>query len=392
MSDAIALEASKLSKSFLIAREGEFWRVVFGRGKGLVRVSAIENVDLRVPKGEFVGVIGRNGAGKSTLLRTLGGAYEPTAGQVRSVGDISSLYELGTVSNPEMTGREYAERYLALTGCRRNAETVIEDIRKFSELESRFEDALRSYSAGMKARLFFSCATAEEHDLYLIDEVLSVGDLHFQSKCWKRIRERLSGGASGVLVTHDWSSVLKLCRSACLLDSGRISAAGDAAAVVRSYLKSADTRTKREGVARFLDLPSKLTWRTGETATIRFEIELNEPRRLAVVFAIEKLLLGFGWEVMLLETIDVGTDVGPGRLSATLSIPDLPLRAGTYTLAMNLVEVDPANPLDRLVFDGVGWQDGDPLEIEVQEEPLRLNQKGASASLNLKGQWVTSSE
>ena len=176
-----------------------------------------------MPKGQFVGVLGRNGAGKSTLLRVVGGVYAADTGQVMVNGAMSSIYELGLVGNPELTGRTYANRLLTVHGFPRSQRAaMIADIHEFSELGDRFEDPVLTYSAGMTARLFFSTATAGSYDVYLLDEILAVGDKHFQAKCWRRLRDRISQGASGVLVTHDWAAILRMCETAYVLEGGKV--------------------------------------------------------------------------------------------------------------------------------------------------------------------------
>lgn len=366
MSTGIALSCWGLSKTFIIADSGSAWRVVFGRGDDLPRVNALTGVELTVPKGEFVGIIGRNGAGKSTLLRTLGGVYEPSAGGMTRESDLAALYELGSAGNLDMTGTDYARRYLELTGARGgDIPRLIDEVADFSELGERMGDSLLTYSAGMKARLFFACATAESHDLYLIDEILSVGDAHFQAKCWRRIRNRLANGASGVLVTHDWGAVLKLCRTAHVLDAGRIVDSGPAPEVVRNYLRQAAPPQPSDNVARFVDLPKQLRWRQGEDAVLELAVDCTELRPLKLVYAIEKLVLGFGWEIVL-NGIDLPLTPFLGRRTARLVLPQLPLAPGHYTMALHLVEVDPGDSHKRTLHDGVGWLTGNPLEITVE--------------------------
>src|SRR5665213_3171088 len=116
---AIAVSCRGVSKSFAIGDEGTLWRIAFGRMDGISVFNALSDVTLDVPKGEFVGILGRNGAGKSTLLRTIGGIYTPDRGSVSVSGDLTGLYELGTTAQREVTGREYAERMLAMNGVRK---------------------------------------------------------------------------------------------------------------------------------------------------------------------------------------------------------------------------------------------------------------------------------
>jgi lipopolysaccharide transport system ATP-binding protein len=380
MPTSVALSCRGLSKTFIVSDGGNAWRILFDRAHSLPRVNALTGVDITVPKGEFVGVIGRNGAGKSTLLRTLGGAYEPSAGSIEREADLAALYELGSAGNMNMTGTSYARRYLELTGSRGvDITSLIDEIADFSELDERMGDNLHTYSAGMQARLFFACATAERHDLYLIDEVLSVGDAHFQTKCWRRIRERLANGASGVLVTHDWSAVLKLCRTAHTLDGGRIVDSGAAQEVVRSYLRQAVPDTPPSEMARFVELPKSLRWNQNDDVVLDLMVDCNKPWSLKLVYAIEKLVLGFGWEIML-NGIDIPLAPFVGRRTVRLVLPRLPLAPGMYTMALHLVEVSPGDLYQRTLHDGVGWLTGTPIEITVDGP-------ATEGAFSLPGRW-----
>lgn len=382
MSSGMAITCAGLTKRFIVADGGSSWRLLLRGARGLPVIDALRGIDLEVPKGQFVGIIGRNGAGKSTLLRVLGGAYDPSAGTISRASQPAALYELGAASNLLMSGRAYAWRFFELTGVpARRIRGLIDEAIDFSELEERIDDELHTYSAGMMARLFFAVATAEEHDLYLIDEILSVGDSHFQAKCWRRLRERLGKGASGVLVTHDWSAVLKLCHSAHVLDRGQFVRSGPAADVVRAYLdEEAPVLLESESVHFAEVIPSEVHWRSGEDAHLDVAIEVRAPHDLKFVFAVEKMMIGIGWEIVL-NGIDlpIGHDV-VGRRSMRLTIPRLPLPTGRYALSIGLVEVDPEDPFRRKVFDGYGWLLGRPIEVIVDG-------KSSEALLRLPMTW-----
>lgn len=356
-----------MSKSFDIVDHGGAWRIVFGLRDTGPRFKALDGVTLEVPKGKFVGVIGRNGAGKSTLLRTFGGIYAPDSGSVRVAGELSGLYELGPASHRHLTGGEYARRMLSILGLpRARLDDTVAEVRDFSELDERFDDPLFSYSAGMGARLFFATATACEYDVYLVDEVLSVGDEHFQQKCWRRMRERLARGASGILVTHDWSAVLKLCETAHVLDRGRVLRSGPADTVVQSYLNIGSTFEVEAGIARFREpLPQHIKWACGREAGLSLAVDvLTDGEPVYLCYAIERLAVGIDWEIVL-NGIDLAVADRRGRYSAHLSIPRLPLRPGVYELSLDLVTLPSGNRLDRRVVDGRGWLKGTPIAVEV---------------------------
>ena len=362
-----------LCKGFDVLEGGEVWRVVFRPSRtARRRVEALRDVTLDVPKGEFVGVIGRNGAGKSTLLRTLGGVYPPDRGSITIRDELFGLYELGLAGNRMLSGRDYAERILTIVGATRGElPALLDDIEEFSELGDRLDDPLFTYSAGMTARLFFATATARPSKVYLIDEILAVGDQHFQAKCWRRLRDRLDTGASGILVTHDWSAVLKICKEAHILDRGRVVRSGPSDEVVRSYLAESGALPTLSGEARFVgEIPERLLWRAGEDAVLPLTVEIIEPLPVHMVFAIERMTVGVGWEVVLNAT-GLPVAAKPGRHRVDLEIPSLPLAPGEYMLDVTLVWIDPDDYFRRRVLDGHGWLKDRPIRIIVEGAPTQ---------------------
>jgi len=357
-----AIDMRAVSKYFPKAGRPSLKHLVFGMSPQ-DRFTAVSNVTLQVPQGEVVGVLGRNGAGKSTLLRVVGGIYSPDEGAIWLGGDTAGLFELGGFGSTQLTGREFANRYLQIFGTRRaSRRELVEEIRAFSELEEYFDERIRTYSAGMAARLYFAAATAVPHYIYLIDEILSVGDEHFQAKSWARIRERLAGGASGLLVTHDWSAVIRLCRESKVLDAGQIVKSGPSDAVVAEYL---DLERPSGFRARVLEpSPEALCGVSGEDCQIALEIVVEEELSAQVAFSIEALQLGTGWEpVLLTEYADVGR--GPGRFLVTLNVPTLPLAPGSYSFALFLTSKPSEVNGIREVLDARSWTYGNGLVFRV---------------------------
>lgn len=368
MATAIAISCQGVSKRFALVDGGSAWRLAFGAGKHIPTFQALENVGFDVPKGQFVGILGRNGAGKSTLLRVIGGVYASDTGSVAVNGAMSAIYELGLVGNPQLTGRAYADRLLTVHGfsLRERARMML-DIHEFSELGDRFEDPVSTYSAGMSGRLFFSTATAGSYDVYLLDEILSVGDQHFQAKCWRRLRSRISQGASGVLVTHDWSAIIRMCEQAYVLDRGKVVFAGPASRATRRYLYGEGAReTYHEGIARFGARPAMpITVETGEDLTIEVEAVIGKAAPVGCVCVVERLQPGFGWETSLMSREIAPVGQTPGRYQVSISIPRLPLDPGLYQINLHLVMPDPERPTQRIALDGWSWFNGDGLELEV---------------------------
>jgi len=198
---------------------------------------ALDNVSLRVRRGESLGIVGPNGSGKSTTLRIMAGITPPTSGKLTANGRVVGLLELGSGFHPQITGRENALLNAVLLGLTlAEAREVLPDIVEFSELGQFIYQPMRMYSSGMFFRLGFSVAVHVQPEILLIDEVLAVGDAQFQEKCMNHIHGLRSRGVTLVLVTHDMLSVPKFCDRAVLLEQGRITDEGTPQQVVHGYL------------------------------------------------------------------------------------------------------------------------------------------------------------
>ena len=197
---------------------------------------ALRDVDIRVARGEVVGIMGPNGAGKSTLLKLIARVMTPTSGRVRVRGHVAPLIEVGAGFHPELTGRENVYLNALLLGrTRSDVDVAFDAIVDFSGLREFIDAPLRTYSTGMWARLGFSVATAWHPDILLLDEVLAVGDLEFQQRCQERIAKFRADGATALLVSHDLGAIEKSCERAIWIDQGRVRAEGPARAVTASY-------------------------------------------------------------------------------------------------------------------------------------------------------------
>lgn len=383
MTPPAALHCAHVDMEFPLASEISLWQLVRGLSPDAPRVRALSDVSLEVAQGQIVGVIGRNGAGKSTLLRVLGGVLPPTRGIVRVIGTTAGLFELGGLGNPHLSGREYAARYLRIIDAPRSeVASMLDEIREFSELADAFDRPVRTYSSGMAARLYFATATAPRHDVYLIDELLAVGDEHFQVKCHERMRELLTAGVSGVLVTHDWSSVLRLSQNTLVMEHGRVAYSGPSDKAVVSYL---GIERPPATAARLIDATEPYAAATGRDADLPFLLELTEDTPIEMSVSIEMLSIGSGWEVMLLSP---WTLIGEraGRYQTTVRIPALPLAAGTYSLNVFLRSRLPDAFASPVLHDLRSWTTGNGLELVVDgpvqahvELPYRVS-RTASAS------------
>jgi len=197
--------------------------------------SILKDISLRLEKGKSLGILGRNGCGKSTLLRAVAGIIKPSSGQCICRGMVAPILALGAGLELELSGYENIRLLLALYG-KKAGQEAIDAIVQFSELdEDTLHQAVKCYSSGMLARLTFSISFSQDCDLYIIDEVMAVGDMGFQGKCKSRIRELQEAGKSFLFVSHFPDEVEKICEQAILLDEGRLIQQGSATEICQQY-------------------------------------------------------------------------------------------------------------------------------------------------------------
>lgn len=200
---------------------------------------ALKNVSFDIEEGDRVGIIGRNGAGKSTLLKILARITEPTLGSVSVRGRLSSLLEVGTGFHPELSGRENIYLNGAILGMKQSEiKRKFDEIVAFAEVEQFLDTPVKRFSSGMYMRLGFAIAAHLDTDLLIIDEVLAVGDIQFQTKCFKKINDLGTKGRTVIFVSHDLGSVLTLCNKGVYLEKGRIMEAGNIDNCVSHYMKT----------------------------------------------------------------------------------------------------------------------------------------------------------
>ena len=200
------------------------------------RFTALKNISLDVKRGEIVGIIGRNGCGKSTLLRVMAGIYPPDEGQTYVAGDISLLAGLGTGFSPHQTGRENAILYGSILGHdEEDMNSKLPEIIEFSELGAFIDEPIRTYSAGMKARLGLAVASAINPDILLIDEVLGVGDPQFREKSKKKILNMVEGAGTVVIVSHSFGLMKSICDRLILIHEGKIVIDGEPSEAIEKY-------------------------------------------------------------------------------------------------------------------------------------------------------------
>ena len=198
----------------------------------------LKGINLKIKKGEVVALIGTNGSGKSTLLKLMTKIIYPNKGKIYTEGKLTSLLELGAGFHPDFSGRENIYFNASIFGLtKKEIDERLEDIIEFSELRPFIDNPVRTYSSGMYMRLAFSVAINVDADILLIDEILSVGDEHFQNKCFDKMRELKAKGKTMVFVTHSMQSVRNLCDRAVWLCNGEIKMDGETNTVVDEYIK-----------------------------------------------------------------------------------------------------------------------------------------------------------
>ena len=199
---------------------------------------ALNDVSFEIKKGEMLGIIGKNGAGKSTILKIITGVLSPTSGNVEINGKISALLELGAGFNPEYSGIENVYLNGTMIGfTKEEMDRKIDDIISFADIGDFINQPVKTYSSGMFARLAFAVAINVEPDILIVDEALSVGDVFFQAKCYKKLEDLKNSGKTILFVTHDMGSVMKYCNRAIIFNHGTIVAEGEPAEMIDIYKK-----------------------------------------------------------------------------------------------------------------------------------------------------------
>lgn len=310
---------------------------------------ALNGISFELNKGESLALVGPNGAGKSTILKLLSKITVPTLGSIHVDGKISALIELGAGFHPDLTGRENIFLNGAILGLqRREIEARFEEIVSFSELERFIDTPLKRYSSGMNVRLGFAVAACMKPDIFLIDEVLAVGDASFRLKCIERIKLLHKKGTSLIFVSHDLGLVKAICETAILLESGKIQAKGSPEEIIDRYNAENDARRAmrlaqgRDGVeqkgssveiTKLEVLPvDDLTGnvRSGRSIEIRISYFAFEP--IGPASALVRIYRSDGLSCCVMRTNEDGFSfsIGPGKGAVSLFVDPLQLSGGRY--------------------------------------------------------------
>ena len=221
-----AIEVRNLTKKFKVYMDKGSQlkeRVLFRKRNRYEERWVLNGISFNVRKGEAVGLIGHNGCGKSTTLKLLTKIIYPDGGTVDMSGRVSSLIELGAGFHPDMSGRENIYTNASIFGLsKKEIDARVDEIIAFSELEDYIDNPVRTYSSGMYMRLAFSVAINVDADILLIDEILAVGDAHFQEKCFEKMQEIKKSGTTIVIVSHSLGQIEEICDRSIWIDAGRI--------------------------------------------------------------------------------------------------------------------------------------------------------------------------
>lgn len=364
MNQENAIEVRNMYKSFKIStdRAGTLKDLLVIRGrKKPKRLEVLNDVSLDIKKGETVALIGTNGSGKSTLLKLMTRIIYPNSGTIETNGKVTSLLELGAGFHQDFTGRENIYFNAAVFGLtEKEINDRLDDIIAFSELEDFIDEPVRTYSSGMYMRLAFSVAINVEADILLIDEILAVGDQHFQEKCYAKLYELKAQGKTIVFVSHDLEVVSELCTRAVWIYKSHIKMDGKPDEVIAAYRKQIaedhkvqKAEEKEKGIKHegelYIDSPQEGDlvdingemvlegWKVSDSFENRIEVWLGnrlvetEPKRRQDVFNVHFVKYG--------QFIDVNT-VGWIKTVKVKDYQDQISKMGTMTLRVILKDAN----------------------------------------------------
>lgn len=364
MNQENAIEVRNMYKSFKIStdRAGTLKDLLVIRGrKKPKRLEVLNDVSLDIKKGETVALIGTNGSGKSTLLKLMTRIIYPNSGTIETNGKVTSLLELGAGFHQDFTGRENIYFNAAVFGLtEKEIDARLDDIIAFSELEDFIDEPVRTYSSGMYMRLAFSVAINVEADILLIDEILAVGDQHFQEKCYAKLYDLKAQGKTIVFVSHDLEVVSELCTRAVWIYKSHIKMDGKPDEVIAAYRKQIaedhkvqKAEEKEKGIKHegelYIDSPQEGDlvdingemvlegWKVSDSFENKIEVWLGnrlvetEPKRRQDVFNVHFVKYG--------QFIDVNT-VGWIKTVKVKDYQDQISKMGTMTLRVILKDAN----------------------------------------------------
>ncbi len=340
------------------------------------RFKALDDVNFSIEEGEVVGIIGHNGAGQSTLLKHLANISKPTKGNVTVRGSVAPLIEVGAGVNPELTGRENIFLNAAILGIpQKTIQRKLNEIIEFSELEQFIDTPVKRYSSGMTVKLGFSIATSMEADILIVDEVLAVGDLAFQRKCFDKMEDLIRKQKKTVLlVSHNIRQVERLCSRVMLLHHGKILNDGLPVSVCNTFYHLMDQqiadqtrkanaangpkRLETTGEIELIDV-SILDKNAKNTEKVMHGEEVTFVLRYQANAALQNVIFGLGIhtnDFLYLADKDTEDDdlvyekIEPGIFSVKCKIKRFPLLQGVYSLRLGVA----VGPVYRISYYAEG--------------------------------------
>lgn len=223
-----AIDVQSVSKEFVLRhtrsiKEAFVWLIKGRKGELSEKFHALKDVNLHVKQGETVALLGLNGSGKSTLLKHISGVMLPDSGTVKTRGKVAGLIEVGAGFHPDLTGRDNVYLNGAILGMsQKEIDERFDSILAFAEIDQFIDTEVKFYSSGMYLRLAFSVAVHTNPEVFLVDEILAVGDEPFQKKCIAKIKELVDQGQTLVVVSHDLDLVAQICERGVVLDHGNV--------------------------------------------------------------------------------------------------------------------------------------------------------------------------
>ncbi|EHJ46130.1 Teichoic-acid-transporting ATPase [Solidesulfovibrio carbinoliphilus subsp. oakridgensis] len=400
------IEVSDMTKEFQL---GQFHTLKTGVQNLMRRVSgravegprlfqALRDIGFSVEAGEVVGVIGSNGAGKSTLLKILSGITTPTRGTARVNGRVAPLIEVGAGLHHELTGRENIFLNASILGVsHRRIEKLVDPILEFAEIKPFADTPVKKYSSGMKVRLGFAIATNIEADILIVDEVLAVGDIAFQRKCFDKMEDLiLKQKKTVLLVSHNIRQVQRICTRVLLFEDGRLLADGPTQEVCQTFFEKSDQEIYDREAAHgggfqivngFELLSLSMHSPDGRRLT---RVRVNEPVNIRIHYrntdALDQPKFGIGVhtsDFLYLTTYDSRHEiqmetVEPGEHEAVCHITRLPFTPGVYSLRLGVS----SGGVEKTIFYGENL-----LNFQVVGEERFRNVAGSEGLILLDAKW-----
>jgi len=360
-----AIEVSHVTKEYRLGTLQGLRQAALNAGRRLLGrpveerplFKALDDVSFSVEPGEVVGIIGHNGAGKSTLLKMLARISTPTRGSVKVNGRIAPLIEVGAGFVPDFTGRENVYLNGAILGMRKaEIDRKFDEIVDFAEMAEFIDTPVKRYSSGMQVKLAFAVATSIEAEILIVDEVLAVGDLAFQRKCFDRMQSLINGhGSTVILVSHNIRQVERLCNRTMLLSHGKVIADGPPADVCDSFYRASDKqilanrgnarvgRTQSSGdlelvAVEVFDQDGFPTDAVHHLQDVEFRIEYEVKR------IVPSPIFGLGVHTTDFFFLATSQSIGaiskpllePGRYQVTFRVKRFPFLPGVYSLRLGV--------------------------------------------------------